>query len=113
MKITNYGTASAVGTGTISSVNNVSVTDAETIKNICSDILKNLTGLNMLSEDDKEIIIDDIETIQSEVSSASPKKIRLKKAWTSLQGFLPKIPAGIGVALQLIELGEKLSPLFS
>ena len=109
----NYGTASAVGTGTISSVNNVSVTDAETIKNICSDILKNLTGLNMLSEDDKEMIIDDIETIQSEVSSASPKKIRLKKAWTSLQGFLPKIPAGIGVALQLIELGEKLSPLFS
>ncbi|WP_228064582.1 hypothetical protein [Streptococcus danieliae] len=108
----NYGTASAVGTGTISSVNNVSVTDVETVKKLCSDILKDLARLNIFSEDDKEIIIDDIETIQSEISSDSPKKIKLKKAWSSIQGFLPKIPAGIGVALQLIELGEKLSPFF-
>ncbi|WP_312950786.1 hypothetical protein [Streptococcus parasuis] len=109
----NYGTASAVGTGTISSVNNVSVTDVEIVKNLCSDILEDLAGLNIFSEDDKEIIIDDIETIQSEISSDSPKKIKFKKAWSSIQGFLPKIPAGIGVALQLIELGEKLSPFFS
>lgn len=109
----NYGTASAVGTGTISSVNNVSVTDVEIVKKLCSDILENLAGLNIFSEDDKEIIIDDIETIQSEISSDSPKKIKFKKAWSSIQGFLPKIPAGIGVALQLIELGEKLSPFFS
>ncbi len=109
----NYGTASAVGTGTISSVNNVSVTDVGAIKNLCSDILKDLAGLNIFSEDDKEIIIDDIETIQSEISSDSPKKIKLKKAWNSIQGFLPKIPTGIGVALQLIELGEKLSPFFT
>lgn len=108
----NYGTASAVGTGTISSVNNVSVTDVETVKKLCSDILKDLARLNIFSEDDKEIIIDDIETIQSEISSDSPKKIKLKKAGSSIQGFLPKIPAGIGVALQLIELGEKLSPFF-
>ncbi|BCP64364.1 hypothetical protein SUT503_14220 [Streptococcus parasuis] len=109
----NYGTASAVGTGTISSVNNVSVTDVEIVKKLCSDILEDLAGLNIFSEDDKEIIIDDIETIQSEISSDSPKKIKFKKAWSSIQGFLPKIPAGIGVALQLIELGEKLSPFFS
>ena len=108
----NYGTASAVGTGTISSVNNVSVTDVETIKNLCSDILKDLSGLNTISEDDKEIIIDDIETIQSEVSSGSPKKIKLKKAWTSIQGFLTKIPSGLTVALQLTELSEKMSALF-
>ena len=108
----NYGTASAVGTGTTSSVNNVSVTDVETIKNLCSDILKDLSGLNTISEDDKEIIIDDIETIQSEVSSGSPKKIKLKKAWTSIQGFLTKIPSGLTVALQLTELSEKMSALF-
>lgn len=109
----NYGTASAVGTGTISSVNNVSMADAETIKNLCLDILKDLPGLDVLSEDDKEILADDIETIQSEVSSDSPKKIRLKKAWTSIQGFLSKIPAGLGIAFQLVELGEKLSSLLS
>ncbi|AZR97986.1 TPA: hypothetical protein U2C59_001540 [Streptococcus suis] len=108
----NYGTASAVGTGTISSINNVSTTDIETLKNLCSNILKDLTGLNMLSEDDKEVIIDDIETIQSQVVSDRPKKIKLKKAWSSIQSFLPKIPAGIPVTLQLIELGEKLSALF-
>lgn len=109
----NYGTASAVGTGTISLVNNVSMADAETIKNLCLDILKDLSGLDVLSEDDKEILADDIETIQSEVSSDSPKKIRLKKAWASIQGFLSKIPAGLGVAFQLVELGEKLSSLLS
>lgn len=108
----NYGTASAVGSGTISSVNNVSTMDVETIKNLCLDILKDLTVLSMLSEDDKEMIVDNIETIQSEVLSDSPKKIKLKKAWASIQSFLPKIPAGLSVALQLIELGEKLSTLF-
>ena len=108
----NYGTASAVGTGTISSINNVSTTDIETLKNLCSNILKDLTGLSMLSEDDKEAIIDDIETIQSQVVSDRPKKIKLKKAWYSIQSFLSKIPAGIPVTLQLIELGEKLSAFF-
>ncbi|HFI0830159.1 TPA: hypothetical protein ACGOYL_000292 [Streptococcus suis] len=108
----NYGTASAVGTGTISSINSVTTTDIETLKNLCSNILKDLTGLSILSEDDKEAIIDDIETIQSQVVSVSPKKIKLKKAWSSIQSFLPKIPAGIPVTLQLIELGEKLSAFF-
>ncbi|WHL23935.1 hypothetical protein QLH62_01935 [Streptococcus iniae] len=108
----NYGTASAVGAGTISSVNNVSVTDVETVKKLCSDILIDLAGLNMFSEDDKEIIIDDIETIQSEVSADSPKKIKLKKAWNSIHGFILKIPAGLGITLQFMELGEKLSTFF-
>lgn len=108
----NYGTASAVGTGAISSVNNVSTTDVEALKNLCSDILKDLTGLSMLSEDEKEVIIDDIETIKSEVISDRPKKIKLKKAWVSIQSFLSKIPAGLSVTLQLIELGEKLSRFF-
>lgn len=107
----NYGTASVLGAGNISSVNNISM-ETESIRILCSDILKSLEELNIVSDNDKEIIIDDIDTIQSEIFLDNPRGIKVKKAWASIQKFLTKIPSGIGVALQLTELCEKLSTFF-
>ena len=108
----NYGTTSAVGNGSISSVNTISM-DNDSIEKLCSDVLSELIKSNFLSNDDKEVVIDDVETIQSEMSSSNPKKIKIKKAWISIQAILHKIPTGITVATQLMDLCDRVSQQFS
>ena len=107
----NYGTTSAVGNGSISSVNTISM-DNDSIEKLCSDVLSELIKSNFLSNDDKEVVIDDVETIRSEMSSSNPKRIKIKKAWISIQAILHKIPTGITVATQLMDLCDRVSQLF-
>lgn len=108
----NYGTAS-VAQGNINSVNNVALNDVQEIKKLVKS-LKSLIIKEEIDEELKEEVIDDLETIEEEVSSEKPKHIKIKKASQGIKNFIGKIPKGIATATvmvtQGIELYEKLKP---
>jgi hypothetical protein len=109
---TNYGTAS-IAQGNIDSVNNVTISDIQEIKELVES-LKCLIIIEEIDEEVKEEVIDDLETIKEEINSEKPKHIRIKKASQGIKNFLSKIPQGIAtasvIATQGIELYEKLKP---
>jgi hypothetical protein len=110
---TNYGTAS-IAQGNINSVNNVTLSDVQEVKELVES-LKGLIIKEEIDEEVKEEVIDDLETIEEEVKSEKPKHIRIKKACQGIKNFVTKIPQGIEkgtvIATQCAELYEKLKPL--
>lgn len=108
----NYGTASAIGSGNISTVNNTVVNELSNMDKLCEEIARQLKQLDGISDEEKEVIIDDIETIQSELKSENPKQIKLKKAWRSMQDFVKKLPVGLSVSMQILDLIDRISQMF-
>lgn len=112
----NYGSLNAAQ-GDIYSTNNSSKNEVENI----IDIVKSLKGLinnqelNEVSEDDKEAVIDDLDTIEEQINSDSTKKVKLKKAYEGIKSFILKIPSALAtgtlIATKAEELYEKLKPI--
>eukprot|EP00831_Metopus_contortus_P076318 TRINITY_DN703_c0_g1_i3.p3 TRINITY_DN703_c0_g1~~TRINITY_DN703_c0_g1_i3.p3 ORF type:complete len:178 (-),score=26.03 TRINITY_DN703_c0_g1_i3:448-981(-) len=112
----NYGSLNAAK-GNIYSTNNAGNNEAENI----IDLVKSLKGLinneelNEVNKDDKESVIDDLDTIEEQINSDSTKTVKLKKAYEGIKSFISKIPSalttGTLIATKAEELYEKLKPM--
>lgn len=106
----NYGTAT-IAQGNIESINTVTLNDSQDIKELLES-LKDLIIKEDFDEEEKEDVIDDLETIDQEISSENPRKVKIRKAWQGFKNFISKIPEGLGkatiIATQYGELYEKL-----
>lgn len=108
----NYGTAT-IAQGNVESVNNVTLNDSQDIKELVES-LKGLIIEEDFDEEEKEEVIDDLETIEQEINNENPKNVKMRKAWQGVKNFISKIPEGLGKATIIVtqcgELYEKIKP---
>ena len=83
----NYGTANAQGTGTITSTN-VTHSSAKEIGILLDKIIPSLSQLVDIPAEQIEDVKDDLEYIQEQLTSSTPKKNRLQKAIGGIKKFV-------------------------
>lgn len=108
----NYGTAT-IAQGSVKSINNVTLNDSQDIKELIES-LKDLIIKEKFDDEEKEEVIDDLETIEEEINNENPRKVKIRKAWQGFKNFISNIPEGVGkatiIATKCGELYEKLKP---
>lgn len=108
----NYGTAT-IAQGSVKSINNVTLNDSQDIKELIES-LKDLIIKEEFDDEEKEEVIDDLETIEEEINNENPRKVKIRKAWQGFKNFISNIPEGVGKAIIIAtkcgELYEKLKP---
>ena len=100
--------------GNIQSINNVNQADSQQISTLIKSLIDLMNNQDIETEV-REDIIDDLEIIEEQVNSKTPKYARLKKAYQGVCGFISKIPSGLAhatlIITQMNELTEKLKPI--
>lgn len=108
----NYGTAT-IAQGDVEFVNNVTLNNLQDIKELVES-LKDLIIAEEIDKEEKEEVIDDLETIEQEINSEKPKYVKIRKAWHGIKNFMSKIPEELVKATIIVtqcgELYEKLKP---
>lgn len=94
----NYGTANALGAGSIVSTNSTNVL-TDNINALLSKIIPAIDDILEISNDDKESIKDDLESIQEQVNSLEPKKKRMEKALSGIKIFINNVATKATAAL--------------
>lgn len=92
----NYGTANIQGTGTINSTNTVNLASNE-IKQLIEKIMPSLEYIQDVPKEEKVSVQDDLESIQEQLVSASPKKNRIQKALNGIKEFVKNFPMSLAV----------------
>ena len=92
----NYGTANFQGSGVINSENIVNPISDE-IKCLIEKILPSLEYIKDVPVEQKESVQDDLESIQEQIASATPKKSRLQKALNGIKNFVIDFPKALAV----------------
>ena len=92
----NYGTANIQGKGTINSTNTVNLASNE-IKQLIEKIMPSLEYIQDVPEEEKVSVQDDLESIQEQLVSATPKKNRLQKALNGIKEFVKNFPMSLAV----------------
>lgn len=92
----NYGTANIQGTGTINSTNTVNLASNE-IKQLIEKIMPSLEHIQDVPEEEKVSVQDDLESIQEQLVSATPKKNRIQKALNGIKEFVKNFPMSLAV----------------
>lgn len=94
----NYGTLNAQGTGSIVSTNNINVAIKE-INELLSKIIPSIDNIADVSDDGRESIKDDLESIQEQINSPEPKKSRLRKSLAGIKKFTEEFSMKLAVSL--------------
>lgn len=109
----NYGSMNAAG-GNINSVNVVNQGDKEELINTIN-YLKTFIMTQEIDKEEKESVLDDLDTIQEQVTNEKPKGIKIRKAYEGVKAFISKVPNAIATGTLIItkveELYSKLKPL--
>lgn len=90
--------------GDIQSANTTVVNDIETIAKLIDEILPAIEAADLEAEE-KESLIDDLETVKEETCKESPKGVRLKKALSGISSFLKN---GATIISSSVILAEKM-----
>ena len=104
----NYG-ANNFAQGNITSNNtvNVGTDEKENIKSLIVEISRMLKDIN-IDTDIKEDVIDELEVIQEQIESETPKPRRIKKACEGISTFITKLPSNIEKSTLLVNSITKL-----
>jgi len=98
----------------INAINKINIVhnDVEKINTLASQFIDLLRNEN-ISEDEKEMIIDDVEVIKEQVKSEQPRIPRLKRALQSLKGLKGFFQEGTTLMLVLNNLIEQVEKFIS
>ena len=111
----NSGTAN-MAAGSIVSTNYTTQGSKEDINTVLEN-LRNLINSGDFSQEDKESVVDDIDTIQEQINNTSGDsgkvKTKLKKALAGIKVFISNMPSNIATAIvtQANDLYEKIKPI--
>jgi len=109
----NYGSMNAAG-GDVNSVNIVNQGDKEELINTIN-YLKTFIMTQEADKEEKESVLDDLDTIEEQVANEKPKSIKIKKAYEGVKIFISKLPNAIATGTLIVtkveELYSKLKPL--
>lgn len=109
----NYGSMNAAG-GNINSVNIVNQGDKEELINTIN-YLKTFIMTQEADKEEKESALDDLDTIQEQVTNDKPKGIKIRKAYEGVKAFISKVPNAVATGTLIVtkveELYSKLKPL--
>lgn len=94
----NYGTANAQGTGSITS-SNISTSTVSDIADLLMKILPSLDLLSDVPQDEIDNVKDDLESVEEQLTSATPKKKRLQKAVDGIKKFLSDFSMKVAVSV--------------
>lgn len=109
----NYGSMN-VAKENINSVNIVNESDKEELISIIK-YLKTFVMTQEIDKEEKESVLDDLDTIEEQVTNKTPRSIKIKKAYDGVKSFIGKIPGTLATGTLIItkveELYSKLKPL--
>ena len=109
----NYGNMN-VSKGDISSINIVNQIEKDELINIIS-YLKTAIMTQDIEQEKKEIVLDDLDTIEEQINNENPKTIKIKKAFDGVKNFISNLPSALVTGTLIItkaeELYSKLKPL--
>lgn len=109
----NYGNMN-VSKGNINSINVVNQFEKEDLINIISS-LKTFIMTQDIEKEEKECVLDDLDTIEEQINSEKPKTIKIKKAFDGVKSFISNLPSALAtgtlIAIKAEELYSKLKPL--
>lgn len=115
----NYG-LNNIADGNITYNNNVSIGLKEDIKSLLSDLSNSIKCENEINDDDKEDILDELDVINEQIYSRTPKIRRIEKSCNRIKEFMSNLPdtlsksAAIVIGLEnLINSLNKFSELMS
>lgn len=94
-----YGTVNQQGSGTIYSETHIYSAQVEQISELLGKILPSLDTITDLSEEALEDVRDDLQSIEEQIKSQSPKKSRLQKAVGGIKKFLGDFSMKLAVSL--------------
>ncbi|MGL4654634.1 MAG: hypothetical protein ACRCWM_01915 [Sarcina sp.] len=109
----NYGNMN-IANGNIDAINIVNQEQKEELINLIKFLKLSVMEQN-LPRDDKDSVLDDLDTIEEQVESKSPKAIKLKKCIDGIKMFISKLPNTLATGSLIItkaeELYSKIKPL--
>ena len=94
----NFGTANAQAIGNITSSNN-STCSISDLTDLLIKILPSLELLPDVPQDEIDDVKDDLESVQEQLSSATPKKKRLQKAMGGIKKFFSSFSMKVAVSV--------------
>lgn len=108
----NYGNMIA-SKGNVSATSIVNQDDKEDIGRIIK-YLKTAIITQDIENDEKELVLDDLDTIEEQICSDNPKNIKIKKAYEGIKKFVNNLPnalvTGTIIVTKAEELYSKLKP---
>lgn len=108
----NYGNIIA-SKGDVNAISTVTQNDKEDINSIIT-YLRTAIMSQEIENDEKEIVLDDLDTIEEQVSCDNPKNIKIKKAYEGIKKFVSNLPNALVTGTVIInkveELYSKLKP---
>lgn len=96
----NYGSMNTAG-GNINSINIVNQADKEELINIIN-YLKTFIMTQEANKEEKESVLDDLDTIQDQVTSEKPKGIKIKKAYEGVKDFISKASKAVATGALIL-----------
>ena len=88
----------------------------ESLKSLIEKALQELTSVN-IDEDEKDSLVDDLETLNSEINEDNPKTIRFKKIKKNIETFISSTDETLIKSVELLgtltSITTKLSELLS
>jgi tRNA C32,U32 (ribose-2'-O)-methylase TrmJ len=94
------GTVIQQGQGTVQSTNTTNTTSDDLIA-LISKLSASLDDIDAIPDDEKDSVKDDLESIEEQIKSASPKKSRLNKALNGVKNFVCKFGESILVPVAI------------
>lgn len=104
-----------VAKGNVNAISDVNKGDKEDIESIIK-YLKTAIMSQDVESDEKEIVLDDLDTIEEQINCDNPKNIKIKKAYEGIKRFVRDLPntlsKGALIVTKTEELYSKLKPFF-
>lgn len=92
------GTVIQQGSGSITATNTTG-TDASAVLNLLEKIIPSLDAISDVSQDAIDNVKDDLESVEEQLKSPSPKKNRLQKALSGIKNFANDFSMKLAVTL--------------
>ncbi|QQZ58910.1 hypothetical protein JI735_19455 [Paenibacillus sonchi] len=97
----NYGNINAAGRD-VNYTGNIINNDIDEIMSLIEKLLPTIQSSELLTEDEKESLTDDLETIKEQVESTTPKFPRIRKALENIKSFVAIASKGAASATTLL-----------
>lgn len=93
--------------GSMYTFNNTSIGDKDDLRNIINYLKNNIVS-EIIENDEKELVLDDLDTIEEEINSDNPKKVKIRKACKGIKTFMNKLPSKLSTGILIVTKFEEL-----
>lgn len=102
----NYGNMN-IANGNINAINSVNNDQKEELIDLIKFLKLSIMEQDV-PKDEKESVLDDLDTIEDQIESESPKAIKLRKCIDGVKKFVSKLPNSLSTGTLIMSKAEEL-----